>query len=83
MPLSIPPVSFDDESLFSRSVGERRSLSFITLSPFPLSRGRGTKGDGVDKQNSEPGQLRLLQARVFFYHPKPLDGENYTTHSPD
>jgi len=48
VPLSIvSPVSFDDRSLFDRSVEERRGLSFITPSPFPLPRGRGTKGDGV------------------------------------
>jgi len=30
-----------------RRVKERRSLSYIFTSPFPLPRGRGIKGDGV------------------------------------
>jgi len=28
---------------------ERRSLSYISISPFPLTKGRGIKGDGVAK----------------------------------
>jgi hypothetical protein len=32
-----------------RRVKERRSLSFLNISPFPLLRGRGIKGDGVTR----------------------------------
>jgi len=46
---NLSPVPFDDGSLFDRSAEERRSLSYITPSPFPLIRGRGIKGDGVNK----------------------------------
>jgi hypothetical protein len=48
IPLSIIfPISFGDRSLFNRSAEERLRLSYITPSPFPLSRGRGTKGDRI------------------------------------
>jgi len=40
--------SFQEE--IQRRVEERRSLSYISISPFPFSRGRGIKGDGVNKQ---------------------------------
>jgi len=56
---NLSPISFDGRSLFNRSVKERQSLSYITPSPFPLPRGRGTKGDGVYKESKNYTAMKL------------------------
>ena len=47
------PSGFPFTIRYQKGIQEGRNPSYITPSPFPLSRGRGIKGDGVTQINSE------------------------------